>query len=75
MCIVFGLRLFWCLEGRHGRAMSSVAVRSAVCEDELGAILLIQTDSLMLRAQIIPLMSPHVGGSSRDGEMPWPTYP
>lgn len=55
--------------------MSSVAVRSAVCEDELGAILLIQTDPLMLRAQIIPVMSPHVGGSSGDGEMPWPTYP
>lgn len=64
MCIVFRLRLFQCLEGRRGRAASSVAVRFSVCEDELGAILLIQTDSLMLRAQIIPATSPHVGGGA-----------
>lgn len=61
--------------GRRGRATSTAAVHSAVCEDELRAILLILTDSLMLRAQIIPALSLHIGGSSRDGETSWPTYP
>lgn len=45
---------------------------SAVCEDELEAILLIQTDSLMLKAQIIPVVSRHVGGSSGDETMHCP---
>lgn len=66
---------FGAWRGRRGRATPSVAVRSAVCKDELGAILLIQTDSVMLRARIIPVLSPHVGGSGGDGAMPWPTYP
>lgn len=61
--------------GRRGRATSAAAVHSAVCEDGLRAILLILTDSLMLRAQIIPALSLHIGGSSRDGETSWPTYP
>lgn len=61
--------------GRRGHATSTAAVHSAVCEDELRAILPILTDSLMLRAQIIPALSLHIGGSSRDGETSWPTYP
>lgn len=45
VCIVFSPRLFLCLEGWRGRASSTVALHSAVCEDKLQAILLIQTDS------------------------------